>query len=251
MGGGGRAGLANLSADQAVSLAVAASSEEEAPVATGSKPALSEEGRARVEAAVQMAERHTSAEIVPMIVGRSGVYREAHHRAGLLCAMLALTTLLTIEAAWLPWGWHASNAVWLLGVTVLAYSVGVWIGTCPPVLRLFTSRQRMRQKVRMRAERAFSRQGLAQTRERTGLLLMVSLLERQVYVLPDHALQARLSDEQWQEIVSIVVERMKAGDLAGGLCRGIEAIGLHLAQVSPSHDGDNPNELPNAVIQDL
>lgn len=220
-------------------------------MATGKRPALSEDERASVEVAVQEAERHTSAEIVPMIVGQSGLYREAHHRAGLLCAVVALTTLLTIETAWWPWGWHASNAVWLLGVTVLAYSIGAWIGTFPAVLRLFTSRERMRHKVQMRAERAFAQQGLARTRERTGLLLMVSLLERQVYVLPDQALRARVSGDQWQDIVSVVVERVKVGDLAGGLCRGIKASGVLLARAFPSRDGDNPDELPNAVIQDL
>lgn len=218
---------------------------------TGRKPALTAVERARVEAAVQAAEQQTSAEIVPVIVGRSGLYREAHHRAGLLSAVVALAVLLTIETAWFPWGWQASNAVWLLGITVLAYSVGAWIGTWPPVLRLFTSRDRMRHKVQMRAERAFAQQGLAHTRERTGLLLMVSLLERQVYVLPDQALQARVSVDQWQEIVSVVVERLKAGDLAGGLCRGIEASGVLLSRACPSRDGDNPNELPDAVVQDL
>ncbi|MCC6964798.1 MAG: TPM domain-containing protein [Nitrospira sp.] len=220
-------------------------------MATGRKPALTEGERAQVEAAVQAAEQQTSAEIVPMLVGRSGLYREAHHRAGLLSAVLALTALLTIDIAWFPWGWHASNAVWLLGITVLAYFTGAWLGTWPAVLRLFTSRERMRHKVQMRAERAFAQQGLAHTRSRTGLLLMVSLLERQVYVLPDHALQARISGDQWQEVVSVVVGRLKAGDLAGGLCRGIEASGVLLARACPSRDGDNPNELPNAVIQDL
>lgn len=218
---------------------------------TGRKPALTAVERARVEAAVQAAEQQTSAEIVPVIVGRSGLYREAHHRAGLLSAVVALAVLLTIETAWFPWGWQASNAVWLLGITVLAYSVGAWIGTWPAVLRLFTSRDRMRHKVQMRAERAFAQQGLAHTRERTGLLLMVSLLERQVYVLPDQALQALVSVDQWQEIVSVVVERLKAGDLAGGLCRGIEASGVLLSRACPSRDGDNPNELPDAVVQDL
>lgn len=251
MGGGDRADWAIPSEDRAASRAAAVISEEEGPVATGSKPALTEAERARVEAAVQAAEQHTSAEIVPLIVGRSGLYREAHHRAGLLSAVLALTVLVTIETAWLPWGWQASNAVWLVGITVLAYSVGVWVGTWPMLLRLFTSRDRMRHKVHMRAERAFAQQGLAQTRERTGLLLMVSLLERQVYILPDQALQGRISVDQWQHIVSVVVERMKVGDLAGGLCHGIEAAGVLLARACPSREGDNPNELPNAVIQDL
>ncbi len=232
------------------SQAVAAISEEEALVATGRRPALTEEERARVEAAVQAAERQTSAEIVPMIVGRSGMYREAHHRAGLLSAVLALTTLLTIETTWLPWGWHAANAVWLLGVTMLAYALGAWVGTWPPLLRLFTSRERMHRKVQLRANLAFAQHGLAQTRERTGLLLLVSLLERQVSVLADQSLRDRISAEQWQEVVAVVVERLKVGDLVGGLCVGIEACGTLLARVCPARDGDNPNELSNQVIQD-
>lgn len=230
--------------------AVEVISEEEVLVATGRRPALTEEERARVEAAVQAAEQRTSAEIVPMIVGRSGVYREAHHRAGLLSALLALTALLTIETTWLPWGWHAANAVWLLGVTMLAYALGAWIGTWPPVLRFFTSRERMHRKVQLRAQLAFAQHGLAQTRERTGLLLLVSLLERQVSVLADQSLRDGISDAEWQEVVAVVVERVRVDDLVGGLCGGIEASGRLLARVCPVRDGDNPNELSNQLIQD-
>jgi putative membrane protein len=79
---------------------------------------------------------------------------------------------------------------------------------------------------------------------------MVSLLERQVYVLADQSLRQRIAGDRWQEVVAGVVERMKVGDLAGGLCRGIEASGVLLARACPSRGGDNPNELPNEVIQD-
>lgn len=229
---------------------VVAISEGEAPVATGRRPILTDVERTRVEAAVQAAEQQTSAEIVPMIVGRSGLYREAHHRAGLLTAGLILTALLMIDTAWLPWGWHAANAVWLLGATMLAYALGSWVGRWPPALRLFISRERMHRKVQLRAKLAFAQHGLARTRERTGLLLLVSLFERQVYVLADQSVRDRISPEQWQAVVSVVVERLKAGNLVGGLCEGIEVSGRLLAQVCPTRGGDNPNELPDHVIQD-
>lgn len=217
---------------------------------TGNRPVLTNEERALVEAAVQAVERRTSAEIVPMIVERSGLYREAQHRAGLLLALLTLTALLTIESAWLPWGWHEANAAWLLLATVAAYTLGAWSGTWSPIIRLLTSRERMHQKVRLRAERAFVQHGIARTRDRTGLLLMLSLLERQVYVLADQSLRERISSDQWQDVIAVVVERMKAGDLAGGLCRGIEASGVLLTRACPSDRRDNPNELSNEVIQD-
>ena len=219
-------------------------------MATGNRPALTSQERARIEAAVQAAEQQTSAEIVPMIVARSGLYREAQHRAGLLLALLILTTLLTIETAWLPWGWHAANAFWLLAATTVAYGMGVWIGTLPLIIRFLTSRERMHQKVQLRAELAFAQHGIAHTRGQTGLLLMVSLLERQVYVLPDKSLVGRVLDAQWQAVVAVIVERLKAHDLVGGLCRGIEASGVILARACPAGTGDNPNELSNEVIQD-
>jgi putative membrane protein len=224
---------------------------EEAQVATGKRAALTSEGRTRVEAAVQAAEEQTGAEIVPMIVERSGLYRETQHRAGLILALLVLTTLLTIENTWLPWGWHAANAVWLLAATTLAYSMGAWSGTWPFMIRLLTSRERMRQKVKLRAELAFAHHGIARTREQTGLLLMVSLLERQVYVLADKSLVGRVSSAQWQEAVAGIVKCLKTDDLVGGLCRGIEASGVILARACPPGKGDNPNELSNEVIQDL
>ena len=233
------------------SLVAGAISEEEAPVETGKRLALTDEERAGIAAAVQAAEQETSAEIVPMIVGQSGLYREAHHRAGLLVAALVLTALLTMDSLWLPWGWHAANAVWLVGAAMVAYACGSWLGRWPPVLRLFTSRERMRHKVQLRAERAFVQQGLSSTRDRTGVLLMVSCLERQVYVLADRTLRDRVSSAQWEEVTRGMVERLKAGDLAGGLRRGIEASGRLLAPVCPPRVGDNPNELSNEVIQDF
>jgi len=219
-------------------------------VATGNRPALTSQERARIEAAVQTAEQQTSAEIVPMIVARSGLYREAQHRAGIILALLVLTALLMIETAWLPWGWHAANAVWLLAATTVAYGTGVWIGTLPAIIRFLTSRERMHQKVQLRAELAFAQHGIAHTRGQTGLLLMLSLLERQVYVLPDKSLVDRVSAAQWQAVVALIVDCLKADDLVGGLCRGIEASGVILARVCPAGTGDNPNELSNEVIQD-
>ncbi len=217
----------------------------------GKQYTLTSQGRARVEAAVQAAEQGTRAEIVPMVVARSGVYRETQHRAGLILALLVLALLLSIETAWLPWGWHAANAVWLLIATMLAYGMGIWSGTRPVIIRLLTSRERMQQKVQLRAELAFTQHGIAHTREQTGLLVMISLLERQVYVQADDALAELVPSSQWQEVVDVIIERMKAGDLVEGLCRGIEASGVILARACPTRQGDNPNELSNEVIQDL
>lgn len=211
---------------------------------------LTEQDKARVSEAVRAAERQTSAEIVPMLVARSGLYRDAQHRTGLALALLILTGLLMGEALWLPWGWHAANAAWLIVATLLAYTIGTWLGTFGAVIRAVTSTERLRRKVQLRAERAFAQHGISQTRERTGVLLMVSLLERRVYVLPDLGIGPKISAAQWDEVVEAVVTKLKANDIAGGLCAGIERCGTILTHVCPATPGNNPDELPDRLVQE-
>jgi putative membrane protein len=232
------------SAEEAVPLV------EEEQVAIGKAIKLTERDRARISEAVRAAERQTSAEIVPMIVGRSGLYRDAQYRCGLGLALVVLTGLLMWESVWLPWGWHAANAILLLVATVVAYGVGAGLGTIAPVIRAVTSTERLRHKVRLRAERAFAQHAIARTSERTGVLLMVSLLERQVYLLPDRGIASLITAAQWEAVVAAVVSRLKAHDIAGGLCAGIEQCGVLLAQVCPAEAAGNPNELPDRLVQE-
>lgn len=217
---------------------------------TGEGVKLAAEERERIKLAVHAAEQHTNAEIVPMIVSWSGLYRDVQHRSGLILALSTLTILLTTEILWLPWGWHASNAAWLVLATILAYGAGVWLGACDPLIRLLTPTDRMRHKVRLRAERAFAQHAISQTRERTGVLILVSLLERQVFVLPDQPLFQRVPMERWSQVVQSAVDRLKTGDIVGGLCQGIETCGLLLAEICPGRPGDNPDELSNELVQE-
>jgi putative membrane protein len=223
---------------------------EEEPVATGKPVPLSDEEKARISDAVRAAERLTSAEIVPMLVARSGLYHDAQHRAGLALALVVLTGLLTGEAFWLPWGWHAANAAWLIASTLLGYVIGSWLGTFDPVIRAVTSTERLGRKVQLRAERAFAQHSLFRTRERTAVLLLVSLMERHVYVLPDSGIGPRITPAQWNEVVKAVVTKLKAGDIAGGLCAGVERCGALLALAYPASSDDNPDELSNRLVQE-
>jgi putative membrane protein len=209
---------------------------------------LSDEEKARISAAVRAAEARTRAEIVPMLVARSGLYRDAQHRVGLALALVVLTALLMGEGLWVAWVWQKIHAAWLLLATLLAYAAGSWIGTLAPVIRAVTSTERLRSKVELRAQRAFAQHSLSRTRQRTGVLLMVSLLEHRVCVLPDVGIGTGLMPAQWNEVVDAVVAKLKRNDIAGGVCSGIERCGVLLADVCPALPGDNPDELSNRLV---
>ena len=120
----------------------------------------------------------------------------------------------------------------------------------PPLIRLLSSQDRMRQKVILRAERAFAQHVVAQTRDRTGVLIMLSMLEKQIYVLPDRSLAELVTAERWKHVVQAAIERLHHNDIAEGLSQAIQACGSVLAEVCPGRPDDNPNELPDTLIQE-
>jgi putative membrane protein len=206
--------------------------------------------RERIRQAVQQAERVTNGEIVPMIVPASALYREAGYRTGLIFALLTLALLLTIEIYWLSWGWHAGNAGWLLLAAVVSYGLGQWLGRVPVVVRIVTSRERMAHKVTLRAEQAFYKHGLHNTKGRTGILILVSMLERRVHVLADKGINDHVPAGTWDGVVKGILDGIRAGQATEAICAAIAECGALLAQVSPADSRDNPNELPDTLIQE-
>lgn len=210
---------------------------------------FSEQDLAKIREAVQAAERRTRGEIVPMVVPASGRYGEARHRAGLAVALLALAVLITLDHGWDLWWWSRRPAGWILLGPVLAYSLGQWAGLLPGCIRLFASDARMSQKVRRRAEQAFYQHGLHKTKEGTGVLIMMSLLERRVQVLADRAINDRVPPGTWDRLVAGLVEGIRAGRPTEALCQAIACCGDLLAAHFPAREGDNPDELEDDLIQ--
>jgi putative membrane protein len=211
----------------------------------GSQRIFSAQDLQRIRAAVRAAEEQTRGEIVPMVVQNSGRY-EACALLGGLFAMLTLAGLLMFERE--SWGSNYSSALILLGV-LLAYVVGHAAGSLPAMLRLVTPDDRMDLQVRRRAEAAFYEHGLHKTREGSGILIMISLLERRVQILADHAIDEKVPPATWDTVVQQLLQAIKEGRAAEGLCRAIAQCGALLAEHFPARRGDNPDELRNDLVQ--
>ncbi len=212
---------------------------------------FSDQDQAHIRQAVTEAERQTRGEIVPMVIERSARYREARYRSGIACAFLVLSTLLTIEWEWMPWGWHATNAGWLLLTVVCVYGLGYWLGSFVPIVRLLTSQDRMAYKVNVRAHQAFLEHGLHRTELGTGVLILVSLLEHRIEVLTDDPILNRVPQQTWEDMVTLIQDGFQKGKPVESLCQAIATCGSVLAEAFPLEKGEkNPNELPNELIQD-
>jgi putative membrane protein len=207
---------------------------------------FTDDDRARLARAVADAERGTAGEIVPYIVGHSDHYPEAPWRAGALLAalvMVALASIHLISTAWLPYG-----VVETVVATACAFVIGALAVLLVPRLRLlFVPGATVTQRVEERAAMAFLSEQVFATRDRSGILLFLSLLERRVRVMGDAGISAAVKQEEWDGLVSGIVQGMKSGRPAQALEVAIGQCGALLAAHGVAVKPDDTNELDNTV----
>ena len=98
------------------------------------------------------------------------------------------------------------------------------------------------------AEHAFQRLGLRATQNRNGVLLFIAPARRQVVVLGDEAIHARVGDAFWTEIAARVSTSFRDQRFTEGVVEAVDAIGEALARHFPADaEAGNPNELPDAI----
>ena len=193
----------------------------------------------RVEEAIGRAEAKTSGEIVPMVVDQSDAYLHVNFIGALIVQFAAF-----LAAIWLL---PVFDPLWILLVEVAGLVLGYFaFGHVAVLKRICLSPRIAEEEVFERALRAFRELEVSRTADRTGILILVSLLERRVQVLADSGINARVKPGTWDEIVEIVLRGIKAGDLCQGLCDAIDRCGEILSREFPIQ-ADDVNELPDQL----
>ncbi|MEP7084737.1 MAG: TPM domain-containing protein [Betaproteobacteria bacterium] len=103
------------------------------------------------------------------------------------------------------------------------------------------------QSARERALDVFSQFRIWDTEHNNGVLIYLLLVDRDVEIVADRGIHARVDQQEWETICRSMEASFKAGDFAGGVANGIHAVTRHLAQHFPA-SGTNPNELPNSPV---
>lgn len=137
---------------------------------------------------------------------------------------------------------------WLVPGLVLFCGLVAWVCSRPSwVRRAFLSRRARLAAVWTRAELEFYREGLTETQGSTGILLFLSLFERQAVVLADKSIAERLPTETWGEVVDLIIDGARTGRWRDSLEAAVRRCGNILALNFPA-SGDDANELPDHVI---
>jgi uncharacterized membrane protein len=100
---------------------------------------------------------------------------------------------------------------------------------------------------RERAVEVFSQLRIWDTEHNSGVLIYLLLAERDVEIVADRGIHAKVGEQQWQEICRVMEERFRAGEFERGVTEGLDAITMLLQQHFPAR-GVNQNELPDAPV---
>ena len=200
---------------------------------------FTEQEKERIRQAVVDAESKSAGEIVPMIVTSAARYTEIE----LLGLIAGLFAGMVIEWFWSdPWG-SPYFQLW----PVFGALTGFLLGRIPDLKRLLAPSRRITEAVHTLGLASFTEQGLHYTKDHTGILILVSLLEHRVEVLADRGINLKVAQGTWDEVVHIITAGIKSGQACDAFCKAIERCGAILATHFPRQANDK-DELPNQLI---
>lgn len=194
----------------------------------------------RIRRAVATAEAATSGEIATMVVDESDSYREAETLgAALLAGLVAIAVAVALH--------HVTIWTYIPLVFVLFPAARAIMRRVPRLKLPFAGRGRIAEAVRERAVRAFYERGLYRTREETGILIFISLLEHKVWILGDRGINAKIAPGFWEGLAGELARGLREGRGCDALCIAIAGCGEELARHFPVR-ADDVNELKDDLL---
>jgi uncharacterized membrane protein len=103
------------------------------------------------------------------------------------------------------------------------------------------------QPARERALDIFAQLRIWDTGHNNGVLIYLLLADRNVEIVADRGIDAKVTAAGWKKICAEMERDFKAGKFESGVIRGIEAVSRQLARHFPAR-GKGPNELPDAPV---
>lgn len=201
---------------------------------------LSQAEAKEVEAAIAAAEARSAGELVVAVLPRSDNYDLTR---GMAAAGWTLATTLLVQhsAAYMP-------TLWLLLAQVPVALVWWYVFGAQRFLRLFLFREEAARAVRRRAMQLFAERGVYRTRDRSGLLIVLSELEHRVEILGDEGIHRAIGTTGWEEHARTLVQGVRAGRTKDSLIQVIERFGEVLEETFPRRP-DDTNELPDTIVR--
>jgi len=202
---------------------------------------LDADARAAFKHAIETIENASAVEVVVAMRRQSGSYRHANVAIASTLAFVGLAVMLFAEHEF-------GLASILIDPFVIALVGGGLVEVLPWLKRHLTTTGARRRTVAAAARAHFVDHGVHATTRRSGLLVYMSWLERQVALVADLGLLRTLPPGALVHAEQELTDAMRGGGVA--VARKLEALAPMMASAMPQHP-DDVNELPDAIDSDM
>lgn len=188
-----------------------------------------------IEAAVKKAESSTSGEIAVQLSSHSRNWLSERLTYALIATLVCMLVALYLTRD-VDWGiYYNSTQAILWGAVGFVVAYFGWG-------RFLTRTERRRRAVWDRAVGLFDQ--ITPTRGLTGVLIFVSVEEKQAAIVADKGIASKVPADYWHAPHALIVEGMREDKHAEGIIRAIDMISVELARHFP-RQSDDINELPD------
>lgn len=188
-----------------------------------------------IEAAIKKAEASTSGEIAVELSSHSRHWRTERLTHALVVTLICMVAALFITRD-VGWGtyYNSTQAIlWgAIGFVIAYFGWG----------RFLRRAERRRQTVWNRALDLFDQ--ITPTRGLTGVLIFVSVEEKQAAIVADTGIASKVPPDYWHAPHALIVKALDQDKHAEGIIAAIEMITVELARYFP-RQSDDVNELPD------
>lgn len=211
---------------------------------------LTPQEQQQINGLVAEVEAATGAQVLVAVIGKSDSYPEIPWKA--FATGAAIAALAVVLDDWLRPGWAGPYSAIFDVIAILGAGAALGLLTVfiPPFARLFLDRLRADTEARQYARSLFLERELFGTRQRAGVLLLVSRFEHTVVVLPDAAIRSRVNEAELGRIIAQMTPLLARGETAAALCAGLQALRAQLLDRGfggPAGDGD---EITASLVQE-
>ena len=197
---------------------------------------LSQQDHAAVSAAIGAAEARTSGQIVCVLAQSSSDYAYV----GVLWA-----SVVALAAPWPLIYFTAWSVQQIFFIQLVVFIVAGLALSWAPLRLALVPRAVRRGRAHRAALEQFVLRHVAHSKNRSGVLIFVSLAERYARIIADEGVAAKVQNAEWQGAIDALIAHMRDGRIMQGLVAAVERCGAVLAAHAPP-DG-SADQLPNRL----
>lgn len=200
-----------------------------------------------IEKAIEDFEQTVDFEFVPVIAKKSSYVEHISWVLSLLFLVLFIGLVDFVFAWHLHDSW-TSRTPFYIAAPFVAFVLGVLLDKSDLVDRFFITKKERKRQAQEKAELFFYRQGLHQLKNKSALLLYISVMEKQIILFHEPNISFQQMEKLDAELLGVLQSYFKKHDFEEGLLRAIEHLKKTLAPHFPKNEACQANPVPNKLI---